>query len=297
MKIKIITSYKPGTWDSYSKRGIDSMVKHLPKEVDITVYCEEPKPNYESNRITWIDLNTAEPELFKFKNKHKNDPVACGETTPIERGVRRLPEAGNVDRGKGSFLWDAVRFSNKVFCVVNAIRNSPDYDYVVWVDADTYTFRPMPIDFLESLLPINTMVTYLGRQRFELNDGGKYPECGFVGYNLRHPEIQNFVNEWEQLYVTDNVFKLLEWHDSFIFWHLSKKFKEEKNIEVNDIGYAKGVKGHHVFVNSELGLYMDHMKGKRKKVGTSAKKDLRPPRPDAPTDVSQIDYWKSRPAS
>ena len=23
----------------------------------------------------------------------------------------------------------------------------------------------------------------------------------------KHPEIQNFVNEWEQLYVTDNVFK------------------------------------------------------------------------------------------
>jgi len=91
MRIKIITSYKPGTWDSYSKKGIDSMAKHLPKEVDITVYCEEPKPNYDSDRITWIDLNTAEPELFKFKNKHKNDPVACGETTPIEGGVRRLP--------------------------------------------------------------------------------------------------------------------------------------------------------------------------------------------------------------
>ena len=59
-----------------------------------------------------------------------------------------------------------------------------------------------------------------------------------------------FFDTWEQLYVTDNVFKLLEWHDSFIFWHLSKEFKKEKNIEVNDIGYAKGVKGHHVFVNS-----------------------------------------------
>ena len=54
------------------------------------------------------------------------------------------------------------------------------------------------------------MLTYLGRQRFQLNDGGKYPECGFVGYNLRHSEIQNFVNRWEQLYVTDDVFKLLE---------------------------------------------------------------------------------------
>ena len=295
MKIKIITSYKPGTWDKYSKRGINSMVENLPTEVDIAVYCEEPKPDYDSDRIKWIDLNTVEPELFNFKNKHKNDPVACGETTPIEGGVRRSPKAGNMDRGKGSFLWDAVRFSNKVFCVVNAVRNSADYDYVVWVDADTYTFRPMPIGFLENILPLNTMLTYLGRERFELNDGGKYPECGFVGYNLRHPEIQNFVKDWEQLYVTDNVFKLLEWHDSFVFWHLSKLFRKEKNIEVNDIGYAKGVKGHHVFVNSELGLYMDHMKGKRKQQGTSAKKDLRPPRADAPADVSKIDYWKNRP--
>ena len=297
MKIKIITSYKPGTWDSFSKRGIESMTKHLPKEVDIVVYNEEPKPDYNSDRIKWVDLNTAEPELFKFKNKHKNDPVACGETTPIEGGVRRLPNAGGRDRGKGSYLWDAVRFSNKVFCVVNAVRNSPEYDYIIWIDADTYTFRPMPIRFLENLLPINTMLTYLGRERFELKDGGKYPECGFVGYNLRHPEVQNFVNEWEQLYTTDNVFKLLEWHDSFILWHLAKKFKKEKNIKINDIGYAKGVKGHHVFVNSELGLYMDHMKGKRKQKGTSAKNDLRPPRPDAPADVSKIDYWKERPAS
>jgi hypothetical protein len=295
MKIKIITSYKPGTWESYSKRGIDSMVKHLPKEVDITVYCEEPKPDYNSDRINWVDLNTAEPNLFAFKNKHKNDPVACGETTPIEGGVRRLPNAGGKDRGKGSYLWDAVRFSNKVFCVVNAVKNSPEYDYIVWVDADTYTFRPMPIEFLENLLPINTMLTYLGRERLELKDGGKYPECGFVGYNLRHPEVQNFVNDWEQLYTTDNVFKLLEWHDSFILWHLAKKIKKEKNIEINDIGYAKGVKGHHVFVNSELGLYMDHMKGKRKQRGTSSINDLRPPRADAPANVFEVDYWKERP--
>ena len=69
MRIKIITSYKPGTWDLYSKKGIDSIACHFPKEVDITVYCEEPKPDYTSDRITWMDLNTAEPNLFAFKNK------------------------------------------------------------------------------------------------------------------------------------------------------------------------------------------------------------------------------------
>jgi len=300
MKIKIITSYKPGTWESFAKRGVQSMLDHFPNNIDITVYNEEPKPNFDNEKITWVDLNNAEPKLFAFKSKHKNDPVACGQLEEIPGGVRRsekLKTGGGKDANKGSYLWDAVRFSNKVFCVINAVRNSEGYDYVVWVDADTFTFRDVPLDFLTNLLPADTMLTYLGRERFQLNDGGKYPECGFVGYNLKHPKIQNFVNDWEELYNTDKVFELLEWHDSYVFWHLTKKYQNEQNIKVNDIGYAKGVKGHHVFVNSELGLYMDHLKGKRKKTGTSAKNDLRPVRSDAPADVSQIDYWKNRPAS
>ena len=288
MKIKVITSYKPGTWNEFAKRGIDSMAEQFPKEIDIVLYCEEPQPKNVNTRIKCIDLNTAEPELFNFKNKHKNDPVANGKLQQIEGGIRRSPELqtlGGQDKNKESFLWDAVRFANKVFCIVNAVRNSAEYDYVLWLDADTFTFRPVPMDFFENILPADTMLTYLGRENPILNDGGVYPECGFVGYNLRHPEIQNFVNDWEQLYITDDVFKLLEWHDSFIFWHLNKKYKKEKNIKVNNIG--KGVKGHHVFINSELGLYMDHMKGKRKQAGTSGKNDLRIP--------ITLEYWKQRP--
>ena len=290
MKIKVITSYKPGTWEQYGKKGIESMAEQFPKEIDIVVYTEEPKPECRYDRIQWIDLNTAEPELFKFKNKHKDDPVANGELQEIPGGVRRpaeLKTKGGKDATKGSYLWTAVRFSNKVFCVVNAVRNSKEYDYVVWIDGDTFTFRPVPIDFFENLLPKNTMLTYLGRENPKLNDGGKYPECGFVGYNMKHPEIQNFINDWEKLYITDEVFKLLEWHDSYIFWHLSKIYRRDRSIQVNDIGYWKGVKGHHVFVNSELGQYMDHMKGKRKKIGTSARSDLR----SAPT----VDYWRKAP--
>ena len=294
MKIKVITSYKPGCWEQYGKKGIESMAKQFPKEIDIVVYAEEPKPECKYDRIQWIDLNTAEPELVKFKNKHKNDPVANGELEEIEGGVRRPAELqikGGNDKNKGSFLWAAVRFANKVFCVVNAIRNSEEYDYVVWIDGDTFSFRPIPMSFFEQLLPQDTMLTYLGRENPKLNDGGKYPECGFVGYNLKHPEMQNFINDWEKLYVTDEVFKLLEWHDSYVFWHLTKKYRKESpyQIKVNDIGYWKGVKGHHVFVNSELGEYMDHMKGKRKKIGTSTRNDLR----KEPT----VDYWKKAPQS
>ena len=291
MKIKFITSYKPGCWEQYAKKGIEAMAKNLPGEIDLVVYAEEKIPACDYERIKWVDLNNAEPELFKFKTRHKNDPVANGKLGNVEGGVRRLPELqklGGLDKNKESFLWDAVRFANKVFCVVNAVRNSSDYNYVVWLDADTNIFRPMPFEFITKLLPQNTMVTYLGRENPTLNDGGKYPECGFVGYNLQHPETQNFINEWERLYKEDSVFKILEWHDSYVFWHLTKKFKQEKQIEVNDIGKWVGVKGHHVFVNSVLGQYIDHMKGDRKIKGSSSKKDLK-------TTINDVEYWKNVP--
>mgnify|MGYP003653786074 CR=1 FL=1 len=284
MKIKIITSYKPGSWQQYAKRGIESMVANLPKEIDIVVYHEGAKADYNNFRIKWVDLHTAQPELVKFKYRHKNDPVANGEIEEIPNGVRRsldLKTLGGQDKNKESFLWDAVKFSNKVFCIIDAVRNSTNYDYVVWLDADTYTFKTVPIEFLESLLPENTMLTYLGRE----NDKEKiYPECGFVGYNLQHPEIQNFINDWEQLYITNDVFKLLEWHDSAVFWHLSKQYRKNKSVTINDIGYHTGVYGHHVFVNSKLGLYIDHLKGEKRKIdGQSDLKDFNTIKP----------YWRT----
>ena len=92
MKIKVITSYKPGSWNIYGKKGIESMAENFPKEIDITVYAEEPRPECAYERIQWVDLNTAEPELFKFKTKHKDDPVANGELQEIPGGVRRPTE-------------------------------------------------------------------------------------------------------------------------------------------------------------------------------------------------------------
>jgi hypothetical protein len=299
MKIKVITSYKPGTWNKYADRCVRSIVECWPEGIAINVYhegpCEESKMFHP--RIKWIDLHQVQSELVAFKNRHKDDPVACGELQEIEGGVRRPAAFDGNDKNKGSFLFDAVRFANKVFCVTHAIKTSveKEYDYVIWLDADTYTFRTMPRDFLESLLPEDSMFTYLGRENPVKNDGGKYPECGFVGYNLRNPHMQQFAHDWEKLYNTDQIFELLEWHDSFVFWHLSKIYREKHNVKVNDIGYWKGVKGHHVFINSELGLYIDHFKGKRKNIGSSAKNDLRGSR--SSTDVSDLDYWKSTPAT
>jgi hypothetical protein len=297
MKIKVLTSYKPGTWNEYAKRAVDSVLKFWPEDTQVAVYHESQSQDiFKHSRVEWIDVHEEQPELVKFKTRHKDDPIANGELQEIPGGVRRSPKLkthGGKDATKGSFLWNAVRFANKVFCVTHALKNSPGYDYIIWLDADTYTFRPIPKEFFNGILPADSMLTYLGRENPQLKDGGKYPECGFVGYNLNHPEIKNYTNDWEKLYVTDEMFQLLEWTDCSTLWHLSKIYQKEKNVKVNDIGYWKGVKGHHVFINSELGLYIDHFKGNRKLQGKSKKNDFRPQQAEAMEIQSELDYWKN----
>ena len=100
---------------------------------------------------------------------------------------------------------------------------------------------------------------------------------------------EKIINDWEKLYTSADIFELLEWHDSYVFWHLTKEYRQKHSAKVHDIGYSKGVKGHHVFVNSELGQYIDHFKGDRKDAKSSKAEDIR-----KTPDLKKIDYWKNK---
>ena len=90
------------------------------------------------------------------------------------------------------------------------------------------------------------------------------------------------MDTWTSLYKNDTIFKELEWHDSYLFWQILKRVAPDQGV---DIGKGAGAKGHHIFINSVLGDYIDHMKGKRKIKGKSSKSDLRSER--------KQDYWKN----
>ena len=289
MKYKVITTFKPGDWDRNSKRMVQSVLDRWPN-ADVTVYCQGQRPEFHDQRVTWFDIDKANIGLHKFRIRYESDPVAMGKLDQLPGGVRRSPKLeteGGLDAKKESYLWNAVKFSYKVSCVTHAVKNYKDYDYVIWIDDDTFTFRDIPMKFIDDICPDDTLVTYLGRE----NDRGsnKYPECGLVCYNIKHSLVQNFVEDWENLYTTSKIFELLEWHDSYVFWHLTKEYREKHSAKVHDLGYAKGVKGHHVFVNSELGQYIDHFKGDRKNTKSSKAEDIR-----KTPDMVKIDYWKHK---
>ena len=274
ISLSVITTFPPNRWQAYAKRMLESHIEFWPNDVKLYAYYEGNKPNLIHDKIEYVNIEDVNPELVKFKQKHKNDPVANGELQEIPGGVRRDPKAGKNDRGKGSYLWDAVRFSHKTFAVDHAIKNIAT-DYVLWLDADTYTFRPITKEFVTSLLPKDKLVNFLGR-------GQKYPECGWVCYNRLHPQINQFMDTWTGLYKNNTIFKELEWHDSYLFWQILKRVAPNEGV---DIGKGAGAKGHHIFINSVLGEYIDHMKGKRKIKGKSSANDLR-------TKHNQ-DYWKN----
>lgn len=289
MKYKVITTFKPGDWDKYSRRMVESVLQRWPN-ADMTIYYQDLKPAYDNPNVSWQDIDKANLGLDTFRKTYKDDPVAMGKINGIPGGVRRSPRLqteGGLDARKDSYLWNAVKFSYKVSCVTHAVKTYTDYDYVIWLDDDTFTFRDIPIDFIKSICPDDTLVTYLDRE----NDRGsnKYPECGLVCYNMKHSMVQNFVSDWEQLYFTAQIFDLLEWHDSYVFWHLTKEYRQKKDAKVHDIGYSKGVKGHHVFVNSILGQYIDHFKGDRKDAKSSKGEDIR-----KTPEMKNIDYWSNK---
>ena len=250
--ISVVTTFSPSGWVSYGKRMVDSFVKYWPEEIKLIVYYEDMPDNVDyGDRVQWVDFKKASPDLVKYKENYKNNKKANGNGLPT---------------GKYSYLWDSVKFAHKSFCVSHSTLNAST-DILIWLDADVVTHSDVPDGFIESLLPENNYCAYLGRQKI-------YPECGFVIYDTRSDYNQQFMQDWQDLYRTDALFEEVEYHDSYLFWVLQKKYTERGMQSFNISEGHPHIPGGHVFINSPLGAYMDHLKGARKIQGRSKRTDI-----------------------
>ena len=244
-KVCIVTSCAIGYWNTYGRQGLVTMLQHFPEEVDIHLVSEHELPLHEIDR----PAVTKREGRFQFHSLDNNHEAA----------VFYMRHANNkrvhgTEKHFYDFRLDAFRFSKKVFAIQLVSRMVQGR--LIWLDADTVTLKPIPMDFLLRMPPEGSALAYLDR-------GNKYhSECGFVGYNLEHPATREFITQFAGLYATDEVFKLKEWHDSWVFdWIRNKLRVPSHKIPHTNNG--------HPFVCSELGHYMDHLKGARKRTGVS----------------------------
>lgn len=246
MKVEAITTCSAAGWEQYGRRMAGTWVQHWP--VPLTVWAEGFVPDVDGVQVCSLD---SVQWLADFKATHQRK-----------------------NRGRYNFRLDAARFAHKTAAVIEHARSS-SADFIVWCDADTVTHRPVPWPFVQSLLPAGPeYVAWLDRV-------GNYPECGFYVLNAGHQQHKALIDQWQRLYVGGGLFRLAEWHDSYVLQVLVERMFR---VARKSLSGPVAAKTSHPFINGPLGAYMDHLKGGRKDAGRSHPTDLKTKRTE--------DYWK-----
>lgn len=227
MRVLVITSFNKKLYDEYAHRFVSTY--NWP--FDLKIYTESK-----------FEINKENFEVIELEQDSKNF---------VERNKHRTVK---------DFFVDGVRFSFKVYSVMQASLKK-EYDILIWVDADSVFYKPLTLDFIKTnLYKEDCMMTHLGR-------GEHYSECGFLLWNLNHKDTQDYFKEMKNMYNNDLIYNEREYHDSYIWDIVRKKFEKEKGTMNIDIGDKKIG---HVQARSILGTLYDHTKGpKRKAAGKS----------------------------
>ena len=266
----VVTSCSAAGWEKYGRRFARTFCEHWPRDIVLQVHTEDMRAVVEGGQPFRVYDLLWRNGYRSYFERHANNPRAHGRAQ--ERG--QLWPAKALATGQ-NWRYDAFRFAHKVFAIQQA-ASVQQTGRLLWIDADCVTFAPVPANLPERMLPDGVALSYLDR--------GEYPsECGFVGYNLDHPATMPFINEFAELYLSDRVFvEVPEWHDSYVFDWLRKRM----SVPAHHIPYAVGQR-RHPFVNSELGRYLDHMKGPRKESGRTPSVEV--------VTHQDVPYWRAVP--
>lgn len=249
----VVTSCSKAGWEKYGERMVRSMVQHWPSSTRILLYAEGF--SVPADLLSRVEVRSLPAWQETFKARHMSNQAAHGRSR----------------NGRYDFKMDAVRFSHKTGAVIDAAEHQP-IGRLLWVDADTLTHSPVSLGFLDDLFRGMVHIAWLDR-------ASMYPECGFYALDMRSETVMELIADWRRMYETDEVFRLREWHDSYVLEQLVKVH----GLQTHSLS-GEARTHSHPLINGPLGAVMDHMKGPRKDVGRSARGDLRTPRSE--------EYWK-----
>lgn len=241
-EILILTSFNYKLYEEYAHQFLKSM------NFDFDLYiCTE-------------DI-TLKPNIYKMIKKENVSFIDLDNDNDMNSFINR-----NSCRTFEDYKYDGVRFCYKVYSltyVAEMLQMLNKYKYLIWIDADV-VFRKHKLTktLINEILPSDSMMAYLGRNGKFKN----YSECGFMVFNLEHPKCFDYFKEMRKMYNEDLIYKEKEYHDSYIWDIIRKKFEKEydvKNMCIKNDGKYHLSKGN-VMLHSILNKYILHPKGKFK---------------------------------
>lgn len=265
--VAVITTFSGHGYDQYAHRMVSTFQTNWPKEVRLFLYPDQ-RLDLPMDERTFSLVNPCLPKN-KFLRKWGGEPYYQGR--------------GHDGKTAYNYRFDALKFCHKPFSVwhfatqINLMLTHP-VDRLVWLDADTLTHSRIPMGMiLDQIAPGGMDVQFLGRSY-------KYSECGYIAFDLNRDGALKFIQTWVDFYREGTFAKQSEWHDSWLFDCAREALPDL--VYNNLTGHIPRESGAgHPFLQTFLGLHMDHLKGEtRKSSGRPVKGDLFVDH-DAP-------YWK-----
>lgn len=256
MKTTVVTGWSPAGYLEYGRRFCDTWARYWPRDVRLVVYVEEPCELPPGARY---ELLQDVPGVMEFMHRWGGNLEARG------RAVSPRWKASAIAAGY-NWRFDAVKFFRQAFIPAHAARTLADDERGVlcWLDGDVVTHARVPDGWLPSLLPPSKAIAFLGR-------GDKHSEIGFQLYRTGMgdgPHLAAFalslLVRWQYLYESGEFYREREWHSAYI-WDIARRWAVAREYQ-HDL--TPGGRGH-VWHDSPLAAYTDHLKGDRKKHGRS----------------------------
>jgi len=233
-----VTTFSREGYLAYGKQFVDQWVDRWP--IPLVVYHEsQPEVTLHPN-LEWRNLDY-DSDRALFIAQHKDSPERVG--------TWKDPNS------------QSIRFCHKIFAITNAAKSCLK-DWLIWIDADVTTNRPVYQSDLEKCLPADASLSFLGRLRY------KYTECGFIGYRVADPRVRAMLDDMRSYYSSGEIFTRpkSDWHDSRCFDICRSRSSIPKEQQHSMTPAALPTT--HVWQHSPLGAFSEHHKGPGRKQRT-----------------------------
>ena len=212
MTTAVCTTFSKDGYDLYGHRMIESWIKYWPTDIQLYVYVENFNIKETDPRIVQIDLNQVSPELLKFK-QHSQDLLL--QNTKDKKWKSRIEKT--------------VKWCHKVYVISHALKNYK-FDYLIFLDGDTYTKDNIPNTFA-----IDLVKNHLIGVHYENISLGQHIETGLIVFNVNHPQMSKFKEIYTSGYNTLEIYNMDKTWDTF--WLL--RLIQEYNLDVIDLAKNK----------------------------------------------------------
>lgn len=207
-----ITTFSYDGYELYGRRMINSWLEFWPSQYKLLIYTEGYSIDCKDERLIEIDLETACPNIKKFKQTS----YTMHSRTASKKEKRKIEKT--------------IKWCHKIYAISHALKQVDDY--LIFLDGDTYT-----TSHINETLPKDLVDTYLFAVHFETLSSGLHFETGLIVFNLHHEKINWLSSILTSAYDTLEIYKMNKSWDGFWMANLYETYKLPiKNLALEGSG-------------------------------------------------------------